>query len=401
MLRSIFTAGLLFISANVLANEPDAANWDVVLEQANGQTVFFHAWGGDTRINSYIKWASNTVETRFGVTVNHVKVTDTGSVVGRILAEKTAGNNDSGSVDLVWVNGENFASLKRNELLLSKSWADALPNFAFVDVEGKPTVINDFTVPTDGLEAPWGMAQLTFYTDLRRVANPPKSMEALLEWARNNPGRFAYPAPPDFIGTTFLKQVLYGTLGEPAILQEPVVEASFDEAVAPVFAYLDALHPHLWRKGKAFPRNQADMRTLMSDGEIEIAFSFNPSEASAAIANYELPDTVRSFVFDQGTIGNTHFVAIPFNANAKAGAMVFANFLMSPEAQARKQDPNVWGDPTVLATQSLTGDDKKRFETLDLGIATLTPDEMGTALPEPHPSWMVNMEKAWLARYGS
>jgi ABC-type uncharacterized transport system YnjBCD substrate-binding protein len=32
---------------------------------------------------------------------------------------------------------------------------------------------------------------------------------------------------------------------------------------------------------------------------------------------------------------------------------VTANFLLSPEAQARKQDPKVWGDPTVLAMERL------------------------------------------------
>ena len=85
---------------------------------------------------------------------------------------------------------------------------------------------------------------------------------------------------------------------------------------------------------------------------------------------------MRSFVFDGGTLGNTHFVAIPFNANAAAGAMVLANFLMSPEAQARKQDPKVWGDPTVLADRpDCRPRSSARFAALDLGPATLPPEE--------------------------
>ena len=91
------------------------------------------------------------------------------------------------------------------------------------------------------------------------------------------------------------------------------------------------------------------MKQLLADGEVDIIFAFNPSEASSAIAAGELPDTVRSFTFPGGTLANTHFVAIPYNAAAKAGALVLADFLLSPEAQARKQDPKVWGDPTVLA----------------------------------------------------
>jgi len=138
----------------------------------------------------------------------------------------------------------------------------------------------------------------------------------------------------------------------------------------------------------------------MADGEIDIAFNFNPNEASNAIANFQLPDTVRSFVMEGGTLGNASFLAIPYNANAAAGAMVFADFLLSPEAQARMQDPSVWGSGTVLAMDRLTPDDRARFEALDLGVATLSPDELGDPLPEPHPSWVARLEADWTVRYG-
>ena len=64
--------------------------------------------------------------------------------------------------------------------------------------------------------------------------------------------------------------------------------------------------------------------------------AFNPAEASAAIEAGRLPETVRTFILEDGTIGNTHFVAIPFNAAHKEGAMVVADFLLSPEAQAQE-----------------------------------------------------------------
>ena len=140
-----------------------------------------------------------------------------------------------------------------------------------------------------------------------------------------------------------------------AVLQKPVDEASFETVTAPLFAYLDELNPLLWRGGKAYPQNYPAMKQLLADGEVDIIFAFNPAEASSAIAAGELPDTVRSFTFPGGTLANTHFVAIPYNAAAKAGALVLADFLISPEAQARKQDPKVWGDPTVLAIAKLAG----------------------------------------------
>ena len=171
-------------------------------------------------------------------------------------------------------------------------------------------------------------------------------------------------------------------------------------ATGPLFAWLDAAQPNLWRGGRAFPRDYGSLRRLLADDEVDIAFAFNPSDASSAIENGELPDTVRSFVFDGGTLGNTHFVAIPYDANAAAGAMVLADFLMSPEAQARKQDPAVWGDPTVLAIDKLAPDDKARFASLRLGVATLPPEKLGMTLPEPHPSWIDRIEQEWARRYG-
>jgi putative thiamine transport system substrate-binding protein len=159
------------------------------------------------------------------------------------------------------------------------------------------------------------------------------------------------------------------------------------------------LHPNLWRQGKAFPANSAELRRLMADDETSIAYAFNPSEASAAIANGELPDTVRSYVLEGGTLGNYHFVAIPFNAKAKAGAMVVANFLLSPEAQARKQDPKVWGDFTVLDMNSLAAADRAVFDALELGVATPSLAELGAPLAEPHPSWMTRIAAEWRKRY--
>ena len=184
------------------------------------------------------------------------------------------------------------------------------------------------------------------------------------------------------------------------MLAHPAEQTDFATVTDPLFAWLDALHPVAWRQGKAFPRNYPDMKQLMADGELDIIFAFNPSEASNAIANGELPDTVRSFVFDAGTLANTHFITIPFNASAKAGGLVLADFLLSPEAQARKQDPAIWGDPTVLAMDALNAEDRQRFEALDLGIATLPPDRLGPALDEPHPSWMTAIETEWKRRYG-
>jgi len=390
----------LALAASPAAADPDPRDWPAVLAEARGQTVWWHAWGGDPRINAYIAWAGEQVADRHGVTVRHVKLADTADAVARVLAEKAAGRDEDGAVDLIWINGENFASMKANGLLFGP-WAEDLPNWALVDVAGKPAVTADFTVPTEGLEAPWSMAQLVFYHDAARLPDPPRDMAALLDWARANPGRFAYPQPPDFLGSTFLKQALYGLIDDPAPLLRPVEAADYAAVTQPLWDWLDALTPHLWRSGAAYPQNGPRLRQLMADGEIDLAFAFGAGEASAAIANFELPPTVRSYSPAGGGVGNASFVAIPYNASAKAGAMVLANFLLSPQAQARKQDPAHWGAATVLDVAALPPEDRARFDAIDLGPATLSPEALGPARPEPHPTWTVRLERDWAARHGA
>ncbi len=393
----------LAILAALLAPLPsladtDPADWAAVTEKADGQTVYWNAWGGSTTTNDFIAWVGSRVAEDYGVTLEHVKLSATSDAVTRVVAEKDAGENDDGAIDMIWINGANFSAMKEADLLFGP-FAEQLPNWQFVDVEGK-TVQTDFTVPVEGYESPWAMAQVVFIHDTADMPDRLGDMAALQDWAAANPGRFTYPQPPDFLGTTFLKQVLVDILPDASVLAEPVSDDSYDEVTAPLWAYLDDLTPNLWRQGRAYPTTGNAQFQLISDGEVDLAISFSPGAASTAIANNELPPTVRTFVLDKGTIGNASFVAIPYNSGSKEGAMVVANFLISPEAQARAQDPEVLGYGTVLNMAALSDEDRAVFDSLELGIATLSPAELGTAQAEPHPSWMTRIADDWVKRYG-
>ncbi|OED43294.1 hypothetical protein ACH42_10510 [Endozoicomonas sp. (ex Bugula neritina AB1)] len=376
----------------------DSSNWNQVLEKAKGQTVFFNAWGGSSQINDYIRWVEKEVNKRYDITLRHIKVSDTASVVSRVLAEKNAGRDEKGTVDLVWINGENFKSMKQNGLLYGP-FAEQLPSFRGVDPNEKKTTVVDFGEPVEGYESPWGMAQLVFIYDTDQTNTPPKNAHELISFAEKNKGRVTYPLPPDFVGTTFLKQLLLELTNEPETLQSAMTASNFERVTAPLWVYLDKLHPLLWREGKVFPANNLALTPLLDDGEIILSMTFNPSYASSAIANGEMAETVRTYVHDTGTVGNTHFLAIPYNSSVKEAAKVVSDFMLSAEAQARKANPEIWGDPTVLSMSRLSKNDKSLFATLPLGIATLSPEQLGKTLPEPHHSWTAALEQAWQKRY--
>ena len=393
------TISVLLLSAGpALADDRD---FETIRDAARGQTVYFNAWGGDDKINDYIAWAGDEMAQRHGINLKLVKLSDTAAAVSRILSEKAAGRETGGSVDLLWVNGENFAALKRNGLLQGAPWAESLPSWRFTDAEALPAIRLDFAVPTDGLESPWGRAQLVFAHDSSRLAEPPRNAEDLAAYIINTPGRFTYPQPPDFVGLSFLKQILIETALDTAPLYQPVDPARFGEVTAPLWRWLDSVTPHLWRGGRAYPVNYPMQRQLLADGEVDIAIAFNPADASSAIERGELPASVRTYIHSGGTIANVHFLAIPFNANAPEAARIVADFLLSPEAQLRKADPRIWGDPTVLAMHRLSEADRDGFAALPRGVATLSEADLATTLTEPHPSWMKAIETEWRRRYAS
>lgn len=395
-------------STNPLTTDETLSEWQQVQKSGENQDVYFHAWGGDPQINAYIQWAAQALDDAYNINLVHVKLSDTSEAVSRVLAEKSANNDTQGSVDLIWINGANFASMSENSLLL-KDWANNLPHFVLTDPKNNPSVTYDFGIPTKGMESPWGQASLTFYYDSLAIKQPPTTLFELASWTQQNPGRFSYPKPPDFLGMSFLKYALImlheqndaqaGTNIQ-AQLNQPVSDTNKDIVLEPLWDFLDELHPSLWREGQQFLQSGAQMRRLVDDTELSLAFTFSGPEVPAAVQRYDLPLSIRSYAMRDGSLSNTHFVAISYNARHTEAAQLVANFLLSPEAQAYKQDPNVWGDKSVLVSSTLTAEQQALFKTSQPHPSALSFDAIKRTVSEPHPSWVEAIMQGWQARYG-
>lgn len=400
VLRALLLVALWPLSAPTAAQALDLTDWPALEQQARGETVYFNAWGGEPRVNSFLNWAGEALDRRFGINLQHVKIADTAAAVSKLVAESQAGNDTAGSIDLLWINGENFAALKESNLLFGP-WAEAQPNFSLVNADRFPEMREDFTVPTAGLESPWTRSQLVFYYDSRWLAEPPRTIHAILDWSMANPGEFSYPRPPAFLGSTFLKQAVIELSNQDPALYAPVTGVEFERVTARLWNYLDALHPTLLRAGRYFPNSAAELRRLMGDSEISLALAFNPNEALLSVRSGELPQSVRTYVLRDGTIGNVSFLAIPYNAQHKAAAIVTANFLLSVEAQARASDPDNMGSTTVLSLTDLNPLERQQFDSIRSDLAAASQEELSRKLQEPHPSWTTALERAWIQRYSA
>jgi putative spermidine/putrescine transport system substrate-binding protein len=194
----------------------------------------------------------------------------------------------------------------------------------------------------------------------------------------------------------FVRHIFYHVAGSVEKWQGNFNEDEFAAAQKRCYELLRDLSPYLWRQGKTYPESPIRLNHLFADGEVDFSFSYHQAEASKHIHDGLFPDTVRTFVFREGTIANTHFVAIPFNAGDKEGAMVVANFLLSPEAQLKKADPEVWGDFPAIDTLRLDEKMQKMFTELPRGAATLPDQVLQThQLPELPSRLLVRLEKGW------
>ncbi|WP_217525388.1 ABC transporter substrate-binding protein [Vibrio metschnikovii] len=374
---------LALLCVSLLSFALHAQSWQDITQQARGETVYFHAWGGSQEVNNYLRWAAVQLKQQHDINLVHVKVSDIAETASRLVAEKAAGRHDAGSVDMVWINGANFKSMKDNGLLYGPI-VDMLPNWTIVDPS--LPVDRDFAEPTEGLEAPWGVGQLVFIHDHQKLNNPPQSFAELLSYAKVYPNRITYPRPPEFHGASFLKALLIELTANDAALGLPVDQASFAIITKPLWDYLDQLHTVAWRSGRQFPSGSSEMLQLLDDGQIDLAITFNPNAVFAAQAAGKLSKSTQSYAMQNGALTNIHFLAIPWNANAKAGALVAINFLLSPEAQSRKGDLAIWGDPAVIQRQHLSGSASRSI--------------LYPSIDEPHPSWQTALGEEWQRRYG-
>lgn len=371
-------------------------SWEDIVAEAHGQSLFFYMWGGSEAINRYVsQYLGRRLREEYGVTLEVVPVNDASVFVNKVLGEQAAGIDTQGSVDLVWINGENFRTMKEAELLFGP-FAGRLPNAEYVDF-GDPAIAFDFGYPVEGYESPYGSAQMVMIHDSAAVGEPPGSVEALLEWIPANPGRFTYPAPPDFTGSAFVRHIFYYAAGGYENLLGPFDQELYDAVAPGAWDLLNALEPYLWREGDTYPETATALEDLFANGEVFFDMAYNPAEAANLVAQGRYPASTRTFVFDEGTIGNTHFVAIPYNSPHKAAAMVAANLILDPAAQFEKSKPEVWGDLTVLSIDRLPEEWRRRFQNQERAPSVLSPEVLSShRVPELQADWLGAIESGWI-----
>lgn len=367
--------------------------WDSVVAMARGTTVTWRMWRGEPSVNAYVDgWVAPRLRERFDITLNAVPGQGP-EIVNELVVEREAGV--AGSADLVWINGETFSNL-RVERLLGGPWAHRIPNAAYVD-SASPIVMRDFEQDPAGYESPWGRVQFALIYDSVRTPDPPRTFAELEAWIRAHPGRFTHDQ--QFTGMTFLKMLMYAEAGGVEAFQGGFELSRYQAGSARVWNWLEGVRGAFWRNGDAYPPGVADLHRLFANQEVDFSMTNNHNDVVTKVRRGIFPPTARALLLRDGTIANTHYLGIPYNAPNPAGAMVVADFLLSPEAQMEKLRPEVWADGTVLDVESLPAGWRARFAALEADPLSLSTDSLAKyARPEVAPEYHERLAADWRAR---
>lgn len=368
-------------------------SFDELKKEAKGTTVTFYGWGGDEMLND---WLDNefapVMKEKYDITMERVPM-DIDQILSQLSGEIHAGEED-GSIDMIWINGENFQSAKENKMLYGP-FVEELPNYQeYVDAESEDVTL-DFAYPIEGYEAPYGKAQMVMISDTAVTPELPKTAEELKAFVQKYPGKVTYPALPDFTGSAFVRNIIYEICGYEQFLTMEADKEVVREAVAPAMEYLKELNPYLWNEGKTFPDSSTTVDQMFADGELVMNMTYGAYDTALKIADGTYTETTQAFQFDNGTIGNTNFMAIAANSSNKAGAMVAINEMLSPEIQADRYD--TLKVIPVLDNSKLSEEQKKVFDAVDLGQGTIPQDELlSKRLPEMSAQLVPIIEEIWL-----
>ncbi|ADI00759.1 ABC transporter substrate-binding protein [Salisediminibacterium selenitireducens] len=361
------------------------ASWDEIVSEAEGKEIGIYMWGGDDGINQYMDdFIAPRLLEEYDVTLNRYPM-DAPDFLNKLMTEREAGEMNGGA-DLLWINAENFRTAKDNDLLYG-DFLEILPNVHEYIGTDVPFVNYDTGTPIEGHEAPWGNVQFTIQANPDLVDEMPGSIEELIEWSIENPGLFTYPNVNDFTGNTFVRHVMYHVADDPADLAE-YNEAWLEEHGSEVWDVLGSFKDSLWREGQTYPDSNAQLDQMFADGEVAFAMGFNEHRAVSKIEDGIFPENTETLVLEPGSIGNTHYLSVPFNATEPEAALVAINFMLSPEAQIKKLDPSMWGEGHVLNPDALTEEQLEEAEALT-GPAFVSQDDILPELDSRYFDWVI------------
>ena len=252
---------------------------------------------------------------------------DAGSqtIVEKLMAQKRAGR-DKWDIDVAVIHEIGAAQTVQEGLL--KQYAPSAITYKYVT---SATAKKALGVDVEGYVIPMFQSQTVLAYNPNYVKNPPESLEELVEWVKENPGKFGYNGiKHGASGVSFVASWLYWKTGKYDVYAltgpfEPKYMEDWDKA----FADLQDFDNYV-----TMTAGNAGTLDMLSRGEIWIGPVWVDMFYSW-MADGRMDPNFRLILPAPGMAGQPMYYVIPAKAANQEAALKFVEFATSPEIQAK------------------------------------------------------------------
>ncbi len=242
-----------------------------------------------------------------------------------MLAAAYQANQTNTDYDLVDVGGDDLSALisRVGEEAFVKLDDSKIPNAERVSAES--SLAADYVQPYRG-------TTVILAYDSEAVPNPPTTMDELVEWMKENPGRFAYNAPgTGGAGDSFARTSVYNFLPEEAMTSD---DTSWEDQWDEGFQFLTDIHQYMYTSGGSivYPNKNQGTLDLLNQGEIDMCPNWADMVLSQR-ADGTLKDTIKITQIDPAFTGSLQSLAIPTFGSNEDGAYAFIDYMLTDSAQ--------------------------------------------------------------------
>jgi putative spermidine/putrescine transport system substrate-binding protein len=187
--------------------------------------------------------------------------------------------------------------------------------------------------PVKGAAIPYRGSSVVLAYNSSQVANPPKTLSALLAWIKAHPGKFTYNSPnTGGSGYSFAETVVDSTLPQNVITQ--MVQgypAQLESQWKPGLDLLHSLNQYVYQG--VYPNGNQAVLDLLAKGEIWVAPVWS-DQSLTALKTGALPKTIKlAQISSPSFTGGAAYLGVPKTAKNKVDVYKFVNYVLSPAAQ--------------------------------------------------------------------
>ena len=192
----------------------------------------------------------------------------------------------------------------------------------------------DLLAPVKGAAIPYRGSSVVLAYNSDKVSSPPRTLSALLDWIRANPGKFTYNSPNTGGSGYSFAETVVDSLLSPAILKQ--MDQGYDPSLQsnwkPGLDLLHSLNKYMYGNG-VYPNGNAAVLQLLGQGQIWVAPVWSDQSLTALKTGQLGPNIKLTQISNPSFTGGAAYLAVPKTARHKKVLYKFVNYILSPAAQ--------------------------------------------------------------------